>query len=123
MVSEDIDTILSPLASRACRAADEILDLRQAAKDRRNPGACVRCYFKIYDQLPEPDNSFLDGLKNWIESHVVVVVRDAWEQELERVPVQLTNNDLESYCRSLMEVFHQDRSYNSPRLQLQFEFA
>lgn len=122
MLERPIDSVLHPLASECSHAADEILDLKKAAEDRNNPGQCVRCYYKIMGTVPESQRTLVEQLRDWIESQLVVVVRDAWQQELERIPVDLKENSLESYCHRVMEEFYQDRAYESPRLEMRFEF-
>jgi len=122
VLERPIDFVLHPLASECSHAADEILDLKKAAEDRNNPGQCVRCYYKIMGTVPESKRTLIEQLRSWIESQLVVVVRDAGQQELERLPVELKEPSLESYCRRVMEEFYQDRAYESPRLEMRFEF-
>ncbi|MEM1158277.1 MAG: hypothetical protein AAGH72_08485 [Verrucomicrobiota bacterium] len=117
-----IDQVLRPLAAEISHAADQILDLRAAALEQRNPGQCVHCYYRILGEAPQQRISALQQLRHWIESHLTLVVRDVFAHELERLPVELRESSLESYCYRVMHDFHQDRAYTNSQLEISFEF-
>ncbi|MFW6218003.1 MAG: hypothetical protein ACOC4K_03310 [Verrucomicrobiota bacterium] len=117
-----IDHLLAPVAQVCRHAADDILDLREALMTRSDPGECVQCYFKIFDVLRTRDPAPLQKLRDWLESHLVVVARDGKARELERLPVSLHQGDMESFCRELMNEFHHNRSYPNTLIELQLHF-
>lgn len=117
-----LEPLLGPLVQNSARRADVVLDLLDAAKNQRMPGRCVRCYFDLLvDQHSLPAVE-LNALRHWLEQHIEVVARDQKDTLLERMPLQLHSDDLETYCHSMMEGVMKDRAYTSSAIDLRFEF-
>ncbi len=121
-MAETIDQLLAPVARSFKHAADDILDLRQSVLDRSDPGDCVQCYFKIFDVAKAKDPAPLRNLRDWLESNLVVVARDASSRELERLPVSLDHEDMESFCREVMEEIRLNRCYEGSLIELSLRF-
>ena len=122
MQNFEIDSALSPLAPLLHHAADNILDLREAALKREDPGLCISCYFKIYAASPDRHRSAISPLRRWLETHLEIVAHDENRTELERIPVSLDGEDLEGYCHRIMSEFHLDRAYRAANIELGFRF-
>tara|TARA_R100000027_G_scaffold67731_2_gene68266 strand:+ start:12701 stop:13084 length:384 start_codon:yes stop_codon:yes gene_type:complete len=120
MDKSEIDAALIPVARAAKHAADELLDFRSAALNRSDAGLCVRCYFKIFNATRE--EAALLRLRELLEKHLEVVAFDGDEQELERLPVFLDAEELESYCVRIMTEFRENRAYRSSQIDLRFRF-
>lgn len=117
----EIDTVLSPLAREMSHRADEILDLREAALRRENPGRCVSCYFKLL--AGEGNRCVTTPLRLWLEQHMEVVACDPAQGELERLPLQLDTEDIMGYCQQVMQDIRHDRSYaGHSAIELTFQF-
>jgi len=119
---ERIDEVLGPVAEVCRDAADELLDLRAAVLGRSDPGNCVSCYFRIFEVLGRGDVERLKQLRRWLEGNLVVVARDGSERELERIPVSLHQEDMESFCREMMLEFRENRCYADERIELSLDF-
>ena len=91
---------------------------------RRQPGKCVACFYKVMGMAGRRrEEAPLEPLKSWIEEHLEIVAEDECEQRLlERMPVRLRGDDLESYCRGVMAEIHHDRNYASRNIALKFAF-
>ncbi len=61
-------------------------------------------------------------LRRWLETHIEVVAHDEEESPLEALPLRLAADDLETYCREVMEEFQQNRVYAAPQITLSFRF-
>lgn len=122
----EIDTVLSPVARELSDRADAILDLREAAARRNDPGRCIQCYFKLLAGARPHVKPVATPLRQWLESHLEVVARDANARELERIPVRLETGEsdgIEAYCESVMNCFRYDRGYQDlPMIELSFRF-
>jgi len=116
---KEIDDTLATLVGSVKGCADEILDLRDAAMKRQRPGLCVACYFKIAQAARNP--ALAEPLRSWIEENVEVVAEDD-RDTLERLPVQLDGDDLEDFCRNVMQTFQTDRAYDTPHIRLHFDY-
>jgi len=121
-MTKGIDQLLAPVAKSFKHAADDILDLREAVKTRSAPGDCVNCYFKIFDVAKAKDPTPLQQLRRWLEQNLVVVARDGDARELERLPVSLHHEDMESFCREVMNEFRDNRSYSNSPIELSLHF-
>jgi hypothetical protein len=119
----DIDTVLSPIARELSHRADTILDLREAAAQRSDPGMCISCYFKLLASAHPHIKPVATPLREWLEAHLEVVARDSNLRELERVPIQLETDEMEAYCHRIMNEFRYDRAYqDAPMIELSFRF-
>ncbi|MBC2593603.1 hypothetical protein H5P28_04940 [Ruficoccus amylovorans] len=122
MSAQFLHDVLVPLSDAFYKQADAILDLREYALSKQNPGRCVSCYFKLFSAARGDKVRRLQALRKWLETNLVVVARDEQDRLLERIPLYLDEGDLESFCqRMLQEVVH-NRVYNSKRIELQFAF-
>lgn len=117
-----IDDALRGAPRELARYADELLDIRESALRRQHPGRCVACYFRLAQAVEGPRRAWLARLRDWIESHLEILARDSGDTVLERMPVRLQAEDLESYCQQVMDQVHFDRSYQVPEIELTFEF-
>jgi hypothetical protein len=118
-----IESVIAPIAERMGNCADALLDIREAALQRRHPGKCVACFFKVMgaaERRREPE--VVTRLKQWIEENLEIVAEDEQQAILEHVPVNLETDHLEAYCRRVMDRFHYDRSYDSRHISLRFQF-
>lgn len=120
---EAIDSLLSPIAREMRHRADAILDLREAAVRRTDPGLCISCYFKLLAGTRPDFKPVTTPLRQWLEAHLEVVARDPNLQELERIPIHLETNGIEAYCQQIMDQFRYDRGYQDlPTIELSFRF-
>ena len=126
----EIDAALTPLARKFPRQADLILDIRESLRKRRQPGACVRCFFQLVEK--GAGEEALHGLREWLERHIEVVAHgvenpgaaEENKRELEKLPLLLESAEsMADYCRNLMECFHYDRVYVLPRVEMEFRYA
>jgi hypothetical protein len=124
----ELDAILASLARVEMAAfSDLLLDLRNGAFPPAEAGCCVRIYFELLAAAPE--NGSLDqalaDLRGWLERQLSIeVLDDAQMQRIERLPVRFEGqNDLETFCRSTMQDFFNDRCHPSPSIRMQFAFV
>ena len=123
----DIDTILGPVAEAFRGEADTLLDLRKAALQQRDAGLCLRCYFKIRERstatpAPARKRRPLAGPRAWVERTPEIVARDHSLSELERLPVRIETDDLESFCEEVMREFQENRAYEGDWIELSVAF-
>lgn len=115
--------VLSQLAQPFSRQADTLLDLRDCVQRRERPGRCITCYFDLQAAAAEARLAQLCPLRQWLETHIEIVARDADSHALEVLPVNLTNAaDLEAFCRGVMAEFSENRAYEAPQIQLEFRY-
>ena len=125
----EIDAVLAALARQVPQEADLLLDIRDAAKTRRQPSACVRCFFQL--MAKGASGRALKSLRDWLEQHIEVVAHgvenpdeaEMRKKELERLPLLLEGNTMEDYCHGLMECFQMDRVYVVPRVEMEFKYT
>lgn len=127
MDAQAFNAVLGPVAARFSDAADAILDLRAAVLNERNAGQCLQCFFRIYGtgvarRQHASDLAPLIPLKQWVEENIDIVAREPSKNELERLPVSIRDEDLESFCHRVMRQFHEDRSYASRAIELSLDF-
>lgn len=122
-LNPSIDSVIAPIATSFQGCADELLDIREAAMQRRQPGKCVACFYKVMGiaQRRQKANA-LKQLQCWIEDHLEIVAEDEHHAELERMGVHLDDSDLESYCQNIISQMHFDRSYASRHITLKFVY-
>lgn len=117
------DEVISPLSGIFRRQADALLDLRACALSRSTPGRCVACYFALFAATSAREVvSSLCPLKNWLENEIEVVARNETDTVLETVPLRLEAEDLESYCRGVMDEMREDRVHPGASVLLEFRF-
>ncbi len=118
----DLDPLLAPLASPLRRAADSLLELREAARAGATPGRCIRCYFQLLAAASRDVQPRLTPLRTWLENHIEAAACDADGRLLEVIPVRLDADDLETCCRAIMREMHEDRAYDTPSIRLDFRY-
>ena len=119
----EFDQILVPIAQQLSHRANEILDLREAATQRNDPGHCVSCYFKLLGGSQGSTQQATTPLRLWLEKHLEVVARDPNQRELQRIPVDLQSDSIGGYCDQVMRAFHENHVYhNIPAIKLSFQF-
>jgi len=123
MITKQIEDLISPVAKQMPFCADVLLDLRAALLNRQHPGKCVACFFKIFVPACRiKKTSTVVPLKNWLEENLEIVVKDHSTAELERLSVNLLEDNLETFCKKVMTQIHYDRSYKSRQLSLHFVY-
>jgi hypothetical protein len=118
----DLDPLLAPLAAPLRRAADSLLELREAARSGETPGRCIRCYFQLLAAASRDVQPRLTPLRAWLENHIEAAASDADGRLLEVIPVRLDADDLETCCRGIMREMHEDRAYDTPSIRLDFRY-
>lgn len=122
MQAQSFHEVLVPLSGVFRRQADALLDLREHALSKQNPGRCVSCYFKLFSAARGDAVQRLAALRKWLEHNLVVVARDEQDRLLERLPLLLDDTDLEACCTRMMQEVLQDRAYPADRIELRFAF-
>ena len=118
----DLDPLLAPLAAPLRRAADSLLELREAARSGSTPGRCIRCYFQLLAVDSRDVQTRITQLRVWLENHIEAEACDADGHLLEVLPVRLDADDLETCCRGIMREMHEDRAYDTPNIQMSFRY-
>ncbi|EIP97460.1 hypothetical protein OpiT1DRAFT_01900 [Opitutaceae bacterium TAV1] len=135
ITDSEIDEVLGPVARALPSQADLILDIREAARARRHPGSCVRCFFQLA-AAAAPQPAWLEKLRAWLEQNIEIVARNADAsgsgsagsdgdengRVLELLPLELSGEDLETYCQEVMERFHYDRAHPAPAVEMEFRY-
>lgn len=116
-----LDAVLRSLCPLFYRQADDLLDLRACANSRQRPGRCVDCYFRLSSEHPAVAAQ-LCPLREWLESNIEVVAFAAGQSALERLPLRLDGENLESYCHGVMDEIRVNRNYSHPEISLAFQF-
>ena len=117
------DQLIAPIVQNVRGCADDLLDLREAALTGKVPGACVACFFRVMGKAERHSaESTVIPLKGWLETNIEIIAENHKQQVLERQPLKLDNNDLESYCYSIMDVMINDRNYIDEQISLRFDF-
>ena len=118
-----IDQALSPMARILKHRADELLDLRAAALERKDPGTCLYCYFQLRNSRNSQIDAMMAPLKNWLENHLEIIAKDADSDVLEHIAVNLNWRDIEHYCENLVEDFRKNHcSKYRNQVELVFQF-
>ena len=120
--AHELDALLAPLAQPLRRAADSLLDLREAVRAGATPGRCIRCYFSLLAAAPAAIQPRLTPLRAWLERHIEAAACDAEGRLLETLPVVLDAEDLENCCRRLMREMTENRAYPTPHITLGFRY-
>lgn len=124
----DLDAILSALARpEMASLSDRLLDLRDCARSPSEAGCCVKIYFELLATAPEGGalDRPLKDLRSWLERHLNIEVLDGFQmQRIERLPLRFQDqSDLESFCRSAMKDFFNDRCHPASCIRMQFAFV
>ena len=122
MDEQSIQSLLEPLCGAFAKEADALLDIRECLLLKERPGRCVDCYFRLLERAHGEEGRELSGLRRCLESHVEVVAQDEEKRLLERLPLRLEREDLQTYCERMMEAFVKDRTYPAKRIELCFQF-
>jgi hypothetical protein len=123
MIIEQIEDLINPVAKQMPFCADTILDLRTALINGQHPGKCVACFFKILAPACRIEKvNAVAPLKDWLEKNLEIVVKDDSTLELERLSVNLLEDDLETFCQKVMMQIHYDRNYANRQLSLHFAY-
>lgn len=117
-----VQTVLAPLCEEMKEEADALLDLWEGLRRQRYPGRCIGCYFRLFARAGATTRARLTRLREWLEEHVEIVACDENQEELERLPIILEGDDLETYCRDVMQEFVDNRAYAGRRISLTFDF-
>ena len=118
----EIDALLMPLAPSLAKEADAILDLRELLMTNKEPGKCVRCFFRLFTAAGADSLPNLKPLREFLERHLEIAVR-ADGSELETLPVKLRQGeDLEDFCMRSMKQVRLDRTFTAQRVDLAFRF-
>jgi hypothetical protein len=120
--SNQVEAVIARICPLFSRQADEILDLRECARERIRPGLCVKCYFHLYQGADLASQTVLFPLRDWLESNIEVVAKDSESLILEQLPLKLDFPDLESYCDQLIDEFRDNRLYSTDLLTLEFRY-
>ena len=115
-----LDAVLHSLCPLFYRQADDLLDLRTWAGSRQRPGKCVDCYFRLFSS--DLASAQLCPLREWLEGNIEVVAFDSSESTLERLPLRLDSENLETFCHGVMEEIRSNRNYGHPEISLTFQF-
>jgi hypothetical protein len=118
-----IEQALSPVTRILKHRANELLDLREAALARKDPGKCLHCYFQLRNSRHSKLDEVMTPLKTWLENHLEIIAKGPESDELERIAVNLDWNDIDHYCENLVEDFRKNHlsSYRS-KIELVFQF-
>lgn len=114
--------VLVPLSGAFRRQADALLDLREYALSKQNPGRCVSCYFKLFNAARGDGVQRLVALRKWLEHNLIVIAKDEQDRLLERIELDLSDADLESCCMRMMREMLYDRAYPGKCVELRFAF-
>ncbi|WOO41391.1 hypothetical protein [Rubellicoccus peritrichatus] len=122
MSEQSIHEILAPLGHDFRKQADDLLDLREYALSKSNPGRCVSCYFNLFKNTSGIGDNRLAILRKWLETNLEIVAKGDQDKFLERLPLHLDDEDLESFCARIMQEIITNRVYESERIALFFRF-
>jgi hypothetical protein len=122
MSAQFLHEVLVPLSDAFYKQADAILDLREYALSKQNPGRCVSCYFKLFSAARGDKVRRLHALRKWLETNLVVIAKDEQDRLLESIPVNLDEADLESFCQRMLQEVMNNRVYGGKRVELRFAF-
>lgn len=118
-----IEQALSPVTRILKHRANELLDLREAALARKDPGKCLYCYFQLRKSRISQIDEMMTPLKKWLETHLEIVAKGPESDELARIAVNLNWNDIDHYCENLVEDFRKNhRSQYRSQVELIFQF-
>ena len=125
-MATSIEQALSPVTRILKHRANELLDLREAALARKDPGKCLHCYFQLrnsHNSRHSKLDEMMTPLKIWLENHLEIIAKGPESDELERIAVNLNWNDIDHYCENLVEDFRKNHlsSYRS-KIELVFQF-
>lgn len=118
-----IDQALTPVTRILKHRADELLDLREAALTRKDPGKCLYCYFQLRNSRHTKIDEMMTPLKTWLENHLEIIAKGSESDELARIAVNLDWRDIDDYCENLVEDFRKtQQSQCRDHVELVFQF-
>ena len=120
-LASSLEEVLLQVATSFSRQADDLLDLREYGVQRKHPGKCVDCYFRLHTAEPEKMTN-LAPLREWLERNIEIVAADQHERLLEKIPLRLDTHDLESFCHKVINFLRDDRAFQAPLISLNFAF-
>ena len=122
MHHKQVEAVIARLCPLFSRQADQILDLRNCARERVRPGLCVSCYFQLFAEAQPGSEGLLFPLRAWLESNIEVVAKDDNAVVLERLPLALDHPDLQSFCYQLIDEFRDNRVYATDLVTLELRY-
>jgi hypothetical protein len=117
-----LEDVLISVAPHFFKQADALLDLRDYAIKRKHPGKCVDCYFQLHADAPSEQLQNLTPLREWLERNIEIVAADQTQNLLEKFPLKLDTNDLETFCHKVVNFLRTDRAFQTPMISLDFAF-
>ncbi|MDR0532638.1 MAG: hypothetical protein LBH01_01655 [Verrucomicrobiales bacterium] len=117
-----LEHTLLHLAPHFARQADALLDLRDYGIKRQHPGKCVDCYFQLHANARDTRLQNLAPLREWLERNIEIVAADQKQNLLEKIPLKLDAQDLESFCQKIINFMYTDRAFQTPTVSLDFAF-
>lgn len=115
------EQVVRPLCEPFRRQADCLLDLYAMTTDPAHPGQCVRCFYELLTRAKGEHSPALQPLRDWIQTHVEIAVK-AGGHPATRLPVQLEDTDLESFCQRAMERVREDTAIGEPEVILELRY-
>lgn len=108
----------------ACRSSiDDVLDIMAKLPQRKQPGACLICFFSLHRKLPPHCQADLTQVKLWLEKEIEVVATDSAANVLESFPCRIEERELEDYCHRIMAETKMLLRPGMSKLVLQFRFC
>jgi len=113
--------VLEPLCQPFSNHADALLDLYEMTREPRQPGECVRCFYKLFGAADSRRITALDPLKAWIEQNVEITI-SAGERFAGTFPVRLEEPDLEQFCFGAMKRVREDTAIEGCEVALHLRY-
>lgn len=108
----------------ACRSSiDDVLDIMAKLPKRKQPGACMVCFFSLYRKLPPHCQADLGRVKLWLEREIEVVATDETSAVVEAFPCRIEERELEEFCQRMMAQTKGLLKPGMSQLMLQFRFS
>lgn len=124
-VTENILTrTLAQVCHQCPHLSDEVIDLHLGVQRRCTPGRCAKALFRVVSEAGKSLPTDIWGGLRKIQEELVVEAYGADGLMIERLAfVPLEDEDLEAYCRRMMDLFVWDRKPVDGPLRLQFSYA
>jgi len=121
--AEELDVCLKPLFAAFPAATDSLLDLRAAWLEGRQPGVCVRMYFKLRARVPAWRGEELRPLLDLLEQRIRlwIVIRESEQRRSDCLGLERADS-LDDYCQMVMREVAR-RESGASRLDLSFGWA
>lgn len=117
-----LDAALAGVCRGCPHLADDILEFREHARCRKEPGRCVRAFFDFMGRSERKDMPELFSIREWLcrAVEIAVCVRS---HEVERLPFCPEEpDDLETFCRRAIGHVASDRVYDLCQTHLEFRY-